>query len=145
MRQQPVRGGSQEHVPREVKKVLTANDTVWSTAPQPTARPGKSGLLQFPDSPHLVVSSCFPTCWQEGFSVPFNVYMKPPTLAPCYFTSNNSQRCLEQEEKTRLDSAVNQFKAEAHYYLQLRSTYDWINNQFLLPPPLLRNRKTVLF
>lgn len=39
------------------------------TTPHPRARPGKSGFLQFPDSPYLVLSSCFPTCWQEGFSV----------------------------------------------------------------------------
>lgn len=48
----------------EVKMVLTPDDLgrkSTGTALHPQAGSGKSGFLQFPDSPHTVLSSCFPT------------------------------------------------------------------------------------
>lgn len=75
------------------------------SAPHPGGRPGKSEFLQFPDSPHLVLSSCFPTCWQEGFSVLFPL-MFTQNLPPWHHVTlpGTTHR---NEEKTGLNSVLN--------------------------------------
>lgn len=97
-------------VPRELKMGLTPDDLVPQSTRQ---RPGLQTQAHTQEQGQKKQGSSSSLTVHFQFFLPdsllltrrifcslrFNVYTEPPTLAPCYFARNNSQRCLGWEEK----------------------------------------------